>query len=443
MLSRITAALRRPRPGPVMAAAVGVWTLLFGMLLLMLGNGLQGTLLGVRAAGEGFSTQATGIVMAGYFAGFLGGSKLAPRLLRSAGHLRVFAALAALASVSILLHSLVVDPWAWGLLRLVSGFAFAGIYIVAESWLNDRVSNEHRGGLLSIYMVVSYAGLTGGQLLLNLADPAVHDLFMTVAILISLASVPILLVAGPAPTLGEWEALGPRRLYRMCHLGAIGAVVAGVTGGALLGMAPVFAAAIGLSVTEISLFMTLVMAAGALAQYPVGKLSDRFDRRRVIAVAGGCGTAGAATAAVASIVFSEPAGVVLIAAGTVVGAASLTLYPLISAHTNDFLAPDQRVGAGSSLIMLFGIGAVIGPPATGEAMAQLGPSGFFWFLFVVLALFTAYTVWRAHRLGPLDVSGQTRWVLTPLRTPALVPGWIRAQTERLRRQDPARRPREE
>jgi len=333
--------------------------------------------------------------------------------------------------VSILLHSLVVTPWAWFVLRLLTGFAFAGIYIVAESWLNDRVSNEHRGGLLSIYMIVSYAGLTGGQLLLNLADPAFHDLFMLVAILISLASVPILLVASQAPAMGEWPALGPYRLYKVCHLGAIGAAASGIVAGALLAMGPVFAAGIGLTVAEISVFMALLMAAGAVAQYPIGKLSDRFDRRRVIVWVGLAGTAAALVAALAGFLYAEPPVVVIMTAGMIVGGASLALYPLFSAHTNDFLEPDQRVGAGSSLIMLFGVGAIVGPPLTGVAMNRVGASGFFWLLFLAFALLTLYTLWRIHRLGPLDIAAQSRWVLTPLRTAALVPGWLRQQTGRV------------
>lgn len=420
----------RNRSSPVLLAAISVWALLLGMLMLMLGNGLQGTLIGVRATGEGFSTNVTGLVMSGYFIGFLAGSKYVPALMGRVGHLRVFAALAALASVAILTQSLIVQPWVWLAMRLVTGFTFAGVYIVAESWLNDRVTNEHRGGLLSIYMIISYLGLTGGQLLLNLADPMLGDLFIVVAILISLASVPILLVATTAPSIRPWQSLGPWGLFRLCHLGAVGAAFSGIAAGALLGMGPVFAAAIGLSIGEISVFMALLVGAGAVAHYPIGKLSDRFDRCRVIMWVAVIGTAAALLAALICVLYARPPAPGLIAAGMVVGAASLALYPLFAAHTNDLLEPDQIVGAGSSLIMLFGAGAIAGPLLAGQAMQRIGVSGFFWALFATLGLLCLYTIWRRYRLGPLDVSRQTRWMTTPLRTAGTLPAWLREQASR-------------
>ena len=422
---------------PVLVAALSVWALLLGMLMLMLGNGLQGTLIGVRATAEGFASNTIGLVMSGYFIGFLAGSILVPRLIGQVGHLRVFAALASLASVSVLIHSVMLAPWVWVVMRLITGFAFAGIYVTTESWLNDRVTNEHRGGLLSIYMIISYLGLTGGQLLLNLSDPGLHDLFIAIAILVSLAAIPILLVVTQAPTVQEWTAMGPRKLLRASHLGAVGAAATGVAGGVVLGMGPVYAAGVGMSVTEISIFMTALIGAGALAQWPIGRFSDRFDRRRVILWTCVAGSIAAAAAAGLTMALSERAAPAVIGLGMVIGAAVRALYPLLVAYTNDRSRPDEMVGAGSSLVMLYGSGAIVGPLITGPALQTLGPSGFFWLLFAILAGMAAYTYWRIRRGRPLRIEEQTRALQVTPRTRSLIPAWIDTIRERSRQQPAA------
>ncbi len=424
---------RNATDSPVLAAALGVWALLLGMLMLMLGNGLQGTVIGVRATAEGFATYTTGLIISGYFIGFLLGSWLTPKFIQQVGHLRVFAALASIASVTVLVHSMIIAPWVWVLMRLVTGFSFAGVYIVAESWLNDRVTNEHRGGLLSIYMIISYVGMTGGQLLLNVADPMLHDLFILVAMLVSLAAVPILLVVTQAPAVQTWVAMGPLRLYRACGLGAVGSCVAGISGGALLGMGPVYAAGVGMSTAQISMFMALLIGAGAVCQWPIGRVSDRFDRRQVILGVSIVGAAAALGAAWATVAYAERAAMLLMLFGMVIGAASLALYPLFSAHTNDRLRPDQFVGAGSSLIMLYGVGAIAGPLLAGLFMEYLGAAGFFWLVSLTLAGMAVYTVWRLKRGEPLAVENQSPWIETPGRTASLAPahagrGWLRRRS---------------
>ena len=243
----------------MLAAATLAWPLLLGMAMLMLGNGLQGTLLGVRATSAGFTPGVTGLVMAGYFAGFFAGSLLAPPAIASVGHLRVFAALTAFGSAAILVHSVFVEPWLWGAMRLVTGFSYAGIFIVAESWLNERVTNEHRGGLLSVYMIVTYLGMGGGQLLLNVADPAAHELFMLISVLVSLASVPILLTVTQQPEHTRAARLGPGELFRVSRLGTLGSLAVGVGQGALFAMGAVYGRGIGLSIPQVSLLMAVIM----------------------------------------------------------------------------------------------------------------------------------------------------------------------------------------
>jgi MFS family permease len=258
------------------------WALLLGMALMMLGNGLQGSLLGLRAVGEGFGTTVTGLVMSSYYLGFLAGSTLAPRIVKNVGHVRVFSALASLASAAILVHLAAVDPLSWSAMRFVTGFSYAGLYVVAESWLNDRATNETRGQLLSVYTVVLFSGLAMGQLLLNAADPLGPSLFLLTSVMISLAMVPIALTAGPTPAFETTAKLGIRALYRLSPLGVLGATAIGMAHGVLFGMGAVYGDRIGLSVTEISIFMGVAVAGGILFQWPIGHLSDRFDRRRVI-----------------------------------------------------------------------------------------------------------------------------------------------------------------
>ena len=250
----------------MMAAVSSTWALLLGMALLMIGNGLQGTLLGVRASLEGFATSTTGILMSGYYVGFLAGSALAPRLVARVGHVRVFGALASLASVAILVHALFVGPATWLAMRLMSGFAYAGLYVVAESWLNEEATNATRGRLLSVYMVVSLGGVALGQALLNLADPSTPDLFVLVSVLVSLGLVPMLLSASRMPAFEAPSAVGVRQLYDATPTGVLGMFITMIAQGAFFGMGAVYASEVGLSVGEISLFMGLALLGGVLLQ---------------------------------------------------------------------------------------------------------------------------------------------------------------------------------
>ncbi|MBK1670652.1 hypothetical protein CKO28_21765 [Rhodovibrio sodomensis] len=268
----------------MLAAIRSSWPLFLGVALMMLGNGLQTSLLGVRAGLESFATSATGVIMSMYFVGFLAGSLLVPRMIGTVGHVRVFAALASIASTATLIHTIFVEPATWAVMRSVTGFAFAGLFIVAESWLNDRATNQTRGSLLAVYMVVLMGGTAGGQLLLNLDDPTRFQLFALVSVLISLSLVPLLLSATPAPAIRMPEKVGLLQLYRASPLGVVGCFGTGVAHGAALGMGAVYAGAAGFSVAEISAFMGAVYLGGMLAQGPIGVLSDRFDRRLVLTV---------------------------------------------------------------------------------------------------------------------------------------------------------------
>jgi len=389
--------------GASMRAVVGsAWALLVGLGLLMLGDGLQMTLLALRASLEGFPTAVTGVLMSSFYVGFLGGSVLAPGIVRRVGHVRTFAALASLASACILVHAVFVGPLAWAALRLASGFCFAGIYVVAESWLNDAASNETRGQLLSVYMVITYVGFGLGQLLLNAADPLGYELFILTSVLISVALVPLLLSASPAPHSAGVEPMSLRALYRVSPLGFLGAVATGMAGGALFGMGPVYAQAIGLSVAQVSLLMSAPVVGCVCLQWPIGHLSDRFDRRRVLTAVTWLAALAAAAATVAARDFLE-----LLVVIALLGGLSLPLYALSVAHANDFLERRQMVAASAGLVLASGIGAVAGPAAASLAMDALGPSGFLWFVAAIHAALGVFAFYRMARrpARPLEDQG--------------------------------------
>jgi MFS family permease len=245
------------------------WALFLGLGLIMLGNGLQGSLLGLRASIEGFGVASTGLLMSGYYIGLLIGATMVPKFVARVGHVRSFGAMASLASTSILVHVVFVDPWIWWLMRFVTGFAYAGVFIVAESWLNDASENETRGRMLSFYMLVTLGGMAGGQFMLNIANPSSYELFVLISVLISIAVIPILLSVSKAPDFNTAESVSVIQLYRVSPLGVVGMAITGVMLGALFGLGAVYAANVGMSVLEVSFFMGAMVLGGAARQYPL------------------------------------------------------------------------------------------------------------------------------------------------------------------------------
>ncbi len=367
--------------------------LLFGILLIMTGNGLQGTLLGVRASLEGFPTAFTGIVMSGYYVGFLAGSILTPRFVGRVGHIRVFAALAAVGATAVLIYPVFVDIPAWTALRFLTGFAFSGMYVVTESWLNDRSDNETRGQMLSVYMITQFVGLTAGQFMINLYDPASFQLFSLGSALIGLALVPVVLSRAPAPRFDQPVHLGIRALYRISPLGTLGLTGVGFTNSAFWGMGAVYAKASGLSVADVSLFMSVAIVAAAICTWPIGRISDRFDRRSVIIVV----SLAAAISATAAMSLASGPRLAFFAAVFVYGGISLSLYSLCVAHANDRLRADQMVAASSTLMLCYGVGAILGPTSVGSLMQHIGPNGFFIYLALFHALLGALALYRIFR----------------------------------------------
>jgi MFS family permease len=380
--------------------------LLLGMALLMLGAGLQATLLGVRATLEGFSTLTIGVVMAGYYVGYVGGSLAAPELVRRVGHIRVFAALTAVAAATILVQSMFVAAWFWMALRAVSGVCFAGIYVVAESWLNDRADSRTRGALLSTYMVVIYVGLGLGQLLLNLADAHSQFLFTLIAVLISLALVPMALTAQRAPEFALPQRVGFRELFAISPLGAVGVAFSGAVSATLFSLGPVYAARSGFMATGVSTFMAVSILPAIALQLPLGRYSDRIDRRTVlIAMA-----IAAAAAGGAALLLGRESSIPFFAAVVVYGGLSLTTYALCVSHLNDHLRPDQMVAASGSIILLNGLGAIAGPLLVSATMQVAGPAAYFGAAVVMHAAFAVFAIWRKGRTPAVPGEEKVRFV---------------------------------
>jgi MFS family permease len=368
------------------------------MGVLMLGAGLQGTLLGLRATLEGFPTPVTGIIMSCYYVGYLLGTSAAPRMIRQIGHIRVFAALAALASATILVQAAFVQPFTWAVMRFSTGVCLAGIYVVAESWLNDRASKTNRGRLLAVYMVVLYVGLGAAQFLLILANPSTSTPFMLVSVLISLSVVPIAVSAQHVPEPAIPRKVGYGELYRNSPLGVVAVSASGMISAIVFAMGPVYARLSGLGNRGIATFMAVSILSAVLTQYPVGRLSDRTDRRTIIAAVCTLAT----IVAVCIVVFGTamPRAVFLLLTGLFSGFA-LTLYSLSVSHVNDKLEPAQMVAASSALLRLNGGAAAVGPVLAGSLIAAFGPPAYFATLGTLTGTLTIYDLWRKSRRKPV------------------------------------------
>jgi len=365
------------------------WALLLGMFLLQIGNGLQGSLMGVRGALEGFSTFELSLIGSAYFLGFLGGSTLAPKFIAKVGHVRVFAALGSLISAVLISYPVVTDPYVWMALRVIVGFSLSGVYVTAESWLNNAATNETRGKSLSAYMLMQMFGLVAGQAILSAGDPSGWILFVIPSILVSLSFAPILLSASPTPAFDAARPMTLRQLYDASPFGVIGMTAMGCIFAGQFAMAPVYATEAGLTLVQLSGFVSSFFIGAIVLQYPIGWLSDRMDRRILIV---GASFAGAAVALVGAMVGANYT--VLLVLGLLNGGLAQPLYALIIAYTNDYLEPEDMAAASGGLLFVNGIGAIVGPLAMGALMSQFGPGGFWMFLAGVMLLIGLYGLWR-------------------------------------------------
>ncbi|NNK32337.1 MAG: MFS transporter [Xanthomonadales bacterium] len=375
-------------------AIAPVATLLLGIAILLTGQGLQGVLVPVRATLEAFSTLGVGYIGAFYFLGFTFGCWRGADLIRRAGHVRVFAAMTAVASAAPLLQGLWVNLWTWGLMRFATGFCLAVLYVVIESWLNERATNENRGTVFSAYIIINMTMLAVGQQMLLLGDPGGLGLFAVTSILISLAAVPVLILPSEQPEEVEKSRFDLALLYRNSPSGMLGSLTSGLVNGAFWSLAPVFTAAMTQNVSMAAWFMTAGVLGGPVGQWPLGWWSDRVDRRYVMVAA----CLGGLVVGLLLWQMSQrlsPWGI--LALGFAWGAFAFPLYSVSVAQANDRAEPGTFVSISSGLLLMYGIGAVVGPFLASGVMTFLGAGSLFGFAAAGHALLTLYVIARTRR----------------------------------------------
>ena len=398
----------------------GITAILFSTVIFLMGNGLLGTLIPLRAHIEGFSDISVGAIGAWYFAGFVGGCFAGPQLLSRVGHIRSFGVAAALVAASILMLPMWTSQVAWYVLRGVTGFCTAILFMAIESWLNDRATNENRGRILAVYIGLNLSALMIGQWLLLLGLPQSFELFSVCAMLYCLCLVPIGLTRLPAPQPRPSLKLDLERIFKLAPVGAAGCLTVGLANGAFWTLAPVYAQSLGFSTRELALFMSVFIAGGAIVQWPLGRLSDGMDRRWIIALT--------CTAAAACGLVLGGAGQYLAATPTVfffvvfvMGAVMLPLYSLSVAHANDRLPRADFVEASAGLLMINAATSIPGPVLAAFVMYAAGPNSLFLFTALAHAAMAFYAFTRISVREPASVA--TRDIFTPLpqSSPAALP----------------------
>ena len=383
------------------------WALFLGMGCIMMAYGFQGSLLGVRAVQEEFSLTATGFMMSGYFVGYFIGAATIPSIISRVGHIRVFAAFASLASLVILVHSILIHPFIWFILRVLTGISMVCIYTVAESWLNDRSNNKNRGSILSVYMVILYGSMGVGMFLLNFSSPKNFQPFILVSVITSAALIPILLTKKKPPTFKKIQAMNLKELYEASPFGMVSSLFYGTIQSALFTLLAVYATSMNFTILEISIVTFLLAVSGAVAQFPIGKISDIYDRRKVIVFS----TFGAAFFSILAILVSRqmylPGGLATSKTWFYIffilfSFCSLPMFSLILAHTNDYISKEKFVAAGAGLQFAFGLGAISGPFLCSIFMDLVGSNGFFIFLFFFHSIIGIFGIYRMRVRQSVD-----------------------------------------
>lgn len=387
------------------------YPLLLGIGLLLIGIGLQGTLLALRANLEHFSVPMTGFIMSAYFMGFIVGTFLCPKLIRNVGHIRAFAAFAAITAAAAISHGMFIDEWFWALLRIITGTCMVGLYMVIESWLNAMAPNDQRGRFFSVYVIITLLAMALGQYLILLGDIGGYRLFSLTALLIALAVVPIALTQIIQPSPISAPSIGLKHLHRESPLGVSGALISGINNGAFWGLGALFAQRVGMSETGIALFMSLTIIGGVLLQWPIGHVSDRHDRRHVLVLVSFI------TATIAGIAFLavEMSHALLITLFIVYGGFAFSLYGISVAHVNDHLDADHMLEASRNLLLIYGAGAAIGPTIAGVFMEIAGPGSLLLFFASTLLMLGALGLYRL-RVGPVIPSEEQMAFASMVRT---------------------------
>lgn len=410
-----SAPVRIPTPIGASRAMLHSWGLFVAVLLVMIGNGGLNPLIGIRAELKGFSTTTTGLVLSFYYVGFLVGAWIAPRMVVSVGHIRVYAALASLASTSTLVYIVSSSAIAWTGARLVTGFAMSGLFIVAESWLNDATTNRTRGRILAAYMVVLMGGMALGQLLLLVADPSGIVIFVAASVLISLGVIPITLSTSPGPRLVLSSNLPVKQVWTAAPVGLAAAFAQGTGVAALLSLAAVYSTRTGMSVDGTALFLASAIVGSIVLQGPIGVVSDQVGRRRVMsAVAVLC------IGACLAVALLGLTGWMALLASFVIGGLAMSMYPLALSHINDRVPPGGAVGVSGVVSLVTGVGAVLGPLGGAVIMDMIGPGGLFLFIGGVYSGIAAFTLLRVFTHEGVPVKQRRAFTVIPGRAGTVI-----------------------
>ena len=390
------------------------WALFTGYFILMVAHGFQGNLLGVRSVIEEFNFLATGSIMSGYFVGYFIGANSIPNLVGRVGHIRVFAALASMASLSILIHAVFVNPIIWTMARFVTGFALVGIFIVMESWLNDRANNRTRGQLLSVYMFITLIGISLGSLLLNFSSPDKYEPFILISLLLSFALIPILLTKRKAPKFKKQGFINIKGLFKTSPLATVSMFCTGLIHSALFSLGAVYAAKMNFTILEISLLLFIITVCGGLFQWPIGYFSDKSDRRLIIII---CTFVAAVFAFLAIYVSGASLENMYLAISAdrnkilfflffgIYAGMAIPLFTLNLAYINDYMEKAKFVSAGAGMQIIFGLGAMMGPFLCSTLMSAFGTNGFFIYLLIfhlIIGLFGLYRITRREAVENPD-----------------------------------------
>ena len=390
------------------------WALFTGYFILMVAHGFQGNLLGVRSVIEEFNFLATGSIMSGYFVGYFIGANSIPNLVGRVGHIRVFAALASMASLSILIHAVFVNSIIWTMARFITGFALVGIFIVMESWLNDRANNRTRGQLLSVYMFITLIGISLGSLLLNFSSPDKYEPFILISLLLSFALIPILLTKRKAPKFKKQGFINIKGLFKTSPLATVSMFCTGLIHSALFSLGAVYAAKMNFTILEISLLLFIITVCGGLFQWPIGYFSDKSDRRLIIII---CTFVAAVFAFLAIYVSGASLENMYLAISAdrnkilfflffgIYAGMAIPLFTLNLAYINDYMEKAKFVSAGAGMQIIFGFGAMMGPFLCSTLMSAFGTNGFFIYLLIfhlIIGLFGLYRITRRETVENPD-----------------------------------------
>jgi MFS family permease len=398
-------------PNPYLA----VLAIVLGVAILQLANGVFATFLSLRMTIDGLAASSVGLVVTGYAAGFLVGCLFVPRVIAHVGHIRAFAAFAALTAALVLCFAVRVDTALWTVLRILTGFAGAGLMTVAESWLNERTPRGARGRVIGFYMVFTKLAFAGGQLLITVGDLGGLVFFMLASGCYSLSLLPVTLTRGSSPQIPDLVTLGVRELFRIAPAGVIGAFAAGLMNSAVINISPVYLVRIGYDTGTIAGLLVMMQIGSLTIQWPLGWISDRIDRRKVIALA-----AGGSAALALTIAFLGPsAGPWLYLLFALWGGFALSFYAVCVAHANDFARPEQMVPLSSSLLLAWASGSVVGPSAATATMEVFGPDGLFFYAAAIGLGLTLFVVFRMTRRAPVPVDLREPFVNVPATSPAI------------------------